>query len=494
MASLSDQIDRLTRITRNIKTLSSTTADQSSAPPLFTRAVLQTHIGDLIRDVDPSELGLFSLSPNDKETVSSSEHLTRTQFHGATPLRRRPNRQDHKQEIEPEVYGQAALKYIDQFGHIRPMPRAYDQIVNILERLNHVRENIEQLNLSLKQSAPVEESLPIKAQVEQEERNIKDLQARISELSKKPQTQEKPESDPPNRSKSPSSPQEAQFWSAAGDAGRTLRFADNLLDEEVDIQDFSMASFDSPSTGSAHLGKSKMFIDADSFIAEPTITHITPPDALPEEDEDEPFTLLEEQKQPDAELSSVKSASPRSPPVPPPSSAPTMNGTPSLNPKLTVIEPVDTPSARSRKVKVNREVERIVTKIWATISDIIPPPNSTTSPSVAESILYLQQLALRSPQLDSPTASGASSAALDTNTDPSLQQVLTAHLLTMLLQSPPQYSLPLNQVKDGLSMKAKTSGVNLAGQGTIRVLYGCVAKRLVKIDRGGREQNVKFDT
>lgn len=63
----------------------------------------------------------------------------------------------------------------------------------------------------------------------------------------------------------------------------------------------------------------------------------------------------------------------------------------------------------------------------------------------------------------------------------------------MLLSATPHYALPLNQVKENLSLKAKTNGVGVAGQGTTRILYGCVAKRLVKIDRTGREQIVKFD-
>jgi hypothetical protein len=63
----------------------------------------------------------------------------------------------------------------------------------------------------------------------------------------------------------------------------------------------------------------------------------------------------------------------------------------------------------------------------------------------------------------------------------------------MLLSATPHYALPLSQVKENLALKAKTSGISMAGQGTTRILYGCVAKRLVKIDRSGREQIVKFD-
>lgn len=149
-------------------------------------------------------------------------------------------------------------------------------------------------------------------------------------------------------------------------------------------------------------------------------------------------------------------------------------------------------------------------KIWVTLGDTIPPPNCSTSPSVSESLYvkccsalvrlyllqfrsYLQQLASQTPQLDSPITSSASSVSIETSTAPTAQQVLTANLLTMLLSSSPNYSLPLSQVKSNLNLKAKTSGMGVAGQGTTRVLYGCVAKRLVKIDRSGREQIVKFD-
>lgn len=53
--------------------------------------------------------------------------------------------------------------------------------------------------------------------------------------------------------------------------------------------------------------------------------------------------------------------------------------------------------------------------------------------------------------------------------------------------------MSLNKVKNNLAAKAKEGSASGAGQSTTRVLYGCVAKRLVKIDRGGGEQIVKFD-
>ena len=122
MASLSDHIDRFNKNTRSIKSTASqiatTTQQHSASPGTFTRAVLSTHLGDLIRDIDPSELGLFRLvdSPTnntyDKDGLTSQDHeLKRAEFSGATPLRKHPSRRD---ALQPEVYAHAALKYIDQ--------------------------------------------------------------------------------------------------------------------------------------------------------------------------------------------------------------------------------------------------------------------------------------------------------------------------------------------------------------------------------------------
>lgn len=124
MASLSDQIDRLSRHTKAISTTAASTAALSHltlavAGP-FTRAVLSTPLGDLIRDIDPSELGLFNLTtppaPNPHVRGTSSE-LRRVEFSGATPLRKANTRHDNilkPTDVDPEVYAQAALKYIDR--------------------------------------------------------------------------------------------------------------------------------------------------------------------------------------------------------------------------------------------------------------------------------------------------------------------------------------------------------------------------------------------
>ena len=44
----------------------------------------------------------------------------------------------------------------------------------------------------------------------------------------------------------PLSPHEDKFWSTPATAARTLRFADNLMDEQVDLGDITTTSFMSP--------------------------------------------------------------------------------------------------------------------------------------------------------------------------------------------------------------------------------------------------------
>jgi hypothetical protein len=123
MTSLTGQIDRFSRNTKAIKATAATTAiSQPSLSGPFTSAVLSTPLGDLIRDVDPSELGLFSLvSPGPthfREQDAQGAPATgviRTEFPAPTPLRKPGYQRDipKPNDLEPEIYVQAALKYID---------------------------------------------------------------------------------------------------------------------------------------------------------------------------------------------------------------------------------------------------------------------------------------------------------------------------------------------------------------------------------------------
>lgn len=147
--TLSDNIDRLNNLARSIRSSASFTSPQPSATGnLFTNAVLHTPLGDLIRDADPSELGLFTVQAptsvtttttttnittggggpgagdadgagqTQTQTVVMQPELTRIDVVSATPLRKQPasRRDDIKRpkEFEPEIYAEAALKYLNR--------------------------------------------------------------------------------------------------------------------------------------------------------------------------------------------------------------------------------------------------------------------------------------------------------------------------------------------------------------------------------------------
>lgn len=145
------------------------------------------------------------------------------------------------------------------------------------------------------------------------------------------------------------------FWSNTGKHSYQTRFADNLLDVEVNVGDISTTSFDSPGSGSAHLGKSKMFVEADSFIEEPTITQFVTREA--EQIQDEEVVSLQEVQ---------RTSSPAVNPAPSPERLPTPSDISSKTSEIrTQIgkgeeNMSDASSGRQRKIKVNREVEKIV--------------------------------------------------------------------------------------------------------------------------------------
>lgn len=118
--SLPDYIELVSSISKSIRTNVSEPDDY--APGFYTNAVLRTPLGDLIREADSSEAGLFTLVPPSSYGVSSAEeeelgsatHVTRADLPSATPLKPRTGREIKTQEHEPEVYANAALKFLDR--------------------------------------------------------------------------------------------------------------------------------------------------------------------------------------------------------------------------------------------------------------------------------------------------------------------------------------------------------------------------------------------
>lgn len=113
-ALISDQIDRLSQRTRSLKAINSQIASIDGKTRPFTHAVLYAELGDLIRDIDSTELGLFNFANPPTSGYEHDNHeslIQRVEFVGATPLRKNPPRRDEKvQDYEPEIYAQAALK------------------------------------------------------------------------------------------------------------------------------------------------------------------------------------------------------------------------------------------------------------------------------------------------------------------------------------------------------------------------------------------------
>ena len=124
MTSLASQIDQLSRNAKAIKATTAVSYDKQPIPGPFTSAVLNTHLGDLIRDIDPSELGLFSLitptaghsREQDAAQGPPATGITRTEFTAPTPLRNPASQRDPPKpdDIKPETHAQAALRYIDR--------------------------------------------------------------------------------------------------------------------------------------------------------------------------------------------------------------------------------------------------------------------------------------------------------------------------------------------------------------------------------------------
>jgi hypothetical protein len=109
-----------------------------------------------------------------------------------------------------------------------------------------------------------------------------------------------------------------------------------------------------------------------------------------------------------------------------------------------------------------------------------PPRGCCTETSTSAHLQSISTLSLNPP---SPSISSVSST---TPNQPTQQGILTAHLILALLSSQNNGRLNLKAVKAMLTEKG-------AGASGSRIVYGSVAKKLVRIERGGGEQIVMFD-
>ncbi|KAF5369374.1 hypothetical protein D9758_002682 [Tetrapyrgos nigripes] len=352
---------------------------------------------------------------------------------------------------------------------------------------HQVRNHMQELSETLRQTE-IAEAPSVQAIADEEEKRVEDLREQIAECLKRlhqkevltarkarmrlPSPSKKLAVDYSSRKPPPSKEDRAEeeFWNTPSNKGRTFVLNDNLLmDEEADFGDMSVASFASPIPAP----QSRFAADL--------------------EDEAEGETP------PDSPTQRVK--------VPPRSPTPQPE-LPTTPPETTLEEasaqPSDPPprEAKEPKPHINVETERIAAKMWATVGDIIMPgnlfstaPGKEKPPEAKATIAHLRYLSSLTPVPASPVQSVSSlSTAARANAPPTPQQILTATLLFALL-SAPGHSLSLNKVKEVITAKASTSGSAAMVAGHTRILYGCVAKRLLKIDRdlGSRLSNSIYD-
>ena len=116
---LPDYIELVSSISKSIR--ANVSEPEDYAPGFYTNAALRTPLSDLIREADPSEAGLFTLVPpssygagTEEEGPGGATQVTRADLPSATPLRPRTGREIKTQEHEPEVYADAALKFLDR--------------------------------------------------------------------------------------------------------------------------------------------------------------------------------------------------------------------------------------------------------------------------------------------------------------------------------------------------------------------------------------------
>jgi hypothetical protein len=153
----------------------------------------------------------------------------------------------------------------------------------------------------------------------------------------------------------PSSPQEEKFWTTPIGPSRTLRFADNLMDELVDISDISTTSFQSPlPQPTSELGQLGTLGDT-VLIDAPFMNNPTHQDR--EDDEDE-------EKDGCKDLNSTLGIDPPATPT----VTPHFNNNKDMN-KKPGNQTAETTSPRQRRIRVNIEIERIIVSIKCILSN-----------------------------------------------------------------------------------------------------------------------------
>lgn len=402
------------------------------------------------------------------------------------------------------------------------MPRARAQVIALIEQLDGVRASIKYLNETVQELTSFALTTTPETQISsvaEEEERIDGLQNRLAELrlqkesllqANDPQPRNKSstscsQSKPPHPgpSATESDPHEEAFWFTPATSARTLRFSEKLMDEDVDFGEISTISFDSPGPvaprsvfASLATGRS---LDVDNIDIAPTACDDVRQGDVPDEQgegasfngENEEYASrqvdISEDEDEEQTVVLRKIALSPSSQLPDDPSSPPASGTCSGN----IEPPVDIQSAteqatKASKVRITPELERIVAKVWCTVGEIIMPGNSYSNgvkpPRAKETLAHIELLAAQSPLSQSPSSHSLSSFASGFTsgvaTGPTPHQINTAQFLHVLLTAP-NHAMQLNKLKTAI--------------GGTKALYACVAKKLVRIDRGEAEQIVLFD-
>ncbi|KAG9095669.1 hypothetical protein FRC06_009544 [Ceratobasidium sp. 370] len=544
--SLLDSLSRLSLSTDDIFTTANRTI--ADVGP-FTDAVLGQHlITDIIRDAEEGEQTLFTHRTADSAGVRRGVDVRPVPVSvsvGAvgTGVGRALGGAGIEREVDVDVLLGAALRIVESYGS---MPRARGHIEQLHDRAAEVRSRISLLEDELDELKTASSALPAEPtepepSLKDEEISVVRFEAQLAAARRKRDTlrdqlqSKKRARTLHNTGHTISTPTAAARTRTR--PGAAAAAVNSKIPNPFSRKLSSVADPDSTTNISVHLtgGTSESLVDegppawADDSILSNT-THVVeeddqeeeggeraiPGDSIWEKDDDEDVGADEatvvlaippavEYSPPPSPARGAGTVAPplraRSSaasvvvselaPVPVAAPAPAPAPTPAIAPVKPPAEVKSKPAPQDTKadVKVTPEMEVNTALIWSTVGKVIAPSSNygtdSPTPGAAETISILQSLA--SQCFANAPSSPSSASTLQGIAEPApAQTILTATLLLYLLREGPS---PLPAVRSALAEK---EGESAAGLG-IKALYACVAKKLLKIDRKGREATVRFE-
>ncbi|KAJ1311838.1 hypothetical protein OPQ81_010299 [Rhizoctonia solani] len=507
---LLDSVSRLSLTTDDILTASNRTINDVGP---FTDALLGKHqITDIIRDAEEGEQTLFTHRSVDVAGVKGPVDPRPVVVGGnvvGTGVR--------EKEQDVDVILNAALRLVENYGS---MPRAKSHIEELLDRASEVRSRISLLEDELEElknaePAPIEAEMP---SLKDEERAVVKMEAQLNaarrrrdglreQLAQKQRARATAQSQHANVISTPTAAARTRTRPGGGKIPNPFlaRLTSTLVEKDPDATtNISMHLAGVPKEQSFLVDEGPPQWTDDSILSgagggdggidsiwdghegeeyveddgegEGTVILAIPPAAGPSPPSSPVRTAT---AVPVLRTAIVPVPAPAPAPVPTP--APAVAAPPPPVVEAAVAKPPsepkpkpEPPAPKPQDVKVTPETQANTALIWATVGKVLMPSSNygsdTPGPDVLETASILQSLSSQSLASSDP------------------QPILTATLLLYLLQNG---SSPLPAVRTALGEKEKESE-SANGLG-IKALYACVAKKLLKIDRKGREATVRFE-